>query len=138
MTRPLRMPIEVRVRERKGPSRVRRTLSIILLALFTLLLTYFSLSELEELPLKGVHMDKLYHALSYAVLAILLALARRWKRQSIFTIFLISTAFGLLMEFCQFLVPYRNASITDALANGLGAIAGAYGGVWLMLRFGRW
>ncbi len=116
---------------------MRHRLLILLLVFYTLLLIYFSLAQVENPSFRGAQIDKLYHALAYTVLAILLAFTGRWKR-NVFLIFLISVAFGLFMEVCQFFVPYRNASITDAMANGLGAIVGAYGGGWLMVRLGRW
>jgi VanZ family protein len=51
---------------------------------------------------------------------------------------LVTVSFGLLMEAGQYFITFRNASITDAAANGAGAIVGAYGGVWLRARLGIW
>jgi VanZ family protein len=116
---------------------VKRTQLITLFVLYSIILVYFSFAHIDELPLHGWQIDKLYHGIAYAGLAALLTCVVR-KRHSILLMVLVTVSFGLLMEAGQYFITFRNASITDAAANGAGAIVGAYGGVWLRARLGIW
>lgn len=73
------------------------------------------------------NIDKLLHFMAYGVLSILWlrALKRHWaevrNKKLIFLSFLFATLYGISNEIYQYFIPYRNASIADAVANGLGA-----------------
>ncbi|MBE9529534.1 MAG: VanZ family protein [Proteobacteria bacterium] len=114
---------------------MKRTQLIVALVLYTVVLVYFSFAHLEESSLRGLQIDKFYHGLAYAGLAALLTCVVQ-RRHSILLMVALTVSFGLLMEAGQYFIPFRNASITDAAANGAGAIVGAYGGVWLRARLG--
>lgn len=74
--------------------------------------------------------DKLQHFVAYAVMGCLWVWALeskdRSRRNIILTAAVISTVFGALVEVCQSFTLTRSASFLDALANGLGAVAGSY------------
>lgn len=73
------------------------------------------------------NIDKLMHFMAYGVLSILWlrALKRHWgeirNKKLIFLSFLFATLYGMSNEIYQHFIPYRTASIADAVANGLGA-----------------
>ena len=97
-------------------------------------------------PLEAVQIvpqqDKLYHFVEYLVLAtlIVLALSRtgRWVPVERFLLTVsLSALYGLLLEAMQAFVPGRTASALDAVANTLGAIAGAALLLWARGRLQR-
>lgn len=73
------------------------------------------------------NIDKLMHFMAYGVLSVLWlrALKRHWgeirNKKLIFLSFLFATLYGISNEIYQYFIPYRSASIADAVANGLGA-----------------
>lgn len=77
----------------------------------------------QELALLG---DKALHTLEYAGLGFLWAAAVRGPARRRFSLaWLGATLFGLTDEFHQAFVPGRDASWADALADAVGAAAGA-------------
>ena len=63
--------------------------------------------------------DKLQHAVAFFVLALLMGLA--WPGTSLWRFQLpVLFGFGVLIELSQALVPYREASVMDLLANASG------------------
>lgn len=65
------------------------------------------------------HFDKIMHALGYAVLTGLLALAA--PRMGLLKLFVFPTLYGGAMEIAQSLMPYgRTGSVWDLLANMVG------------------
>ncbi len=71
--------------------------------------------------------DKIEHAAAYAVVALLGAIGfGGWRRQAMLGAGLI--ALGGTLELAQTLVPGRLADLADALANGVGVIAGVAAG----------
>ncbi len=83
------------------------------------------------------NIDKLLHFMAYGVLSILWlrALKRHWaeirNKKLIFLSFLFATLYGISNEIYQHFIPHRQASIADAIANGLGA----YIFPWLYIKF---
>ena len=75
------------------------------------------------------HADKLAHALLYGAYAWLLLWTTRRGRSFGFTaaVVVYATAFGGLMEVLQTSIsgPYRSGTLGDAVANAVGALAGA-------------
>jgi len=87
------------------------------------------LGPLEDVSLVP-QQDKLYHFVEYLVLAALIAFALvrtgRWVPLERFLLTVsLSALYGLLLEALQAFVPGRSASALDAVADTLGAIAGA-------------
>lgn len=74
--------------------------------------------------------DKVVHFVIYAIMGILWArvfLSRRHGKESgsvFIKVLLITFFYGLFIEFVQGFLPAREASLFDALANGLGGAAG--------------
>lgn len=77
-----------------------------------------------------VNIDKLYHFAAYAIMSSLwvvaLAAKDRGRRSVIITAAVIGVFFGGFVEICQSFTATRTASFLDAVANGLGAVTGAY------------
>ena len=76
------------------------------------------------------HLDKLAHICEYLVFAWLLVQAVRASQApaSAYVLWAWILAFsdGLLMEVIQFMLPWREASWGDVLANALGAALGTW------------
>lgn len=73
-----------------------------------------------------LHMDKVLHFLSYAVLTSAVRLG--WPTSNRWTVFGICVAFGISIEIAQGTMGLgRTASVADVLAN----TAGAWAGLWL-------
>ncbi len=98
-------------------------------AVYMAVILYLSLRPPPIGPPLFLHADKLIHFAAYAVMAAL------WMRtfaraeatgRAIAASILISFVFGAFVEVMQSYAPPREASLLDAAANGLGAIAGAY------------
>ncbi len=69
--------------------------------------------------------DKLSHMVAYGILAVLIYFALRemdvGKRYLLLLAFVISSVYGLFNEIHQHFLPWRNADVFDAIANGIGA-----------------
>lgn len=85
------------------------------------IITYYSLRLPgdESLPTN----DKVGHFLAYALLSFNLLLLCTTTKQIGLGI-LASISYGLLMEFCQGLVPGRDPSVYDMIANSTGVLIG--------------
>ncbi len=84
-----------------------------------------------ELPGQGT--DKLVHFAAYGIMA-LLGMPLVSVGRSRLVMLLAIVAVGAVLEGLQLMLPYRDPSALDLVANCLGAIAGA--GLWLVvLRF---
>ena len=87
-----------------------------------------SLGPFDEMVIID-HQDKLMHFVEYLVLASLAAFAlvrgtnrsREWQLR---TAIVFPAAYGVLLELVQLLVPERDLSGLDMLANALGALVG--------------
>lgn len=70
----------------------------------------------------GVPLDKWVHALTYAVLAGLLAYAARARAPRVLVaVVLVAAGYGFGVEVVQSFVPLREFDLVDALANAVGA-----------------
>lgn len=101
-----------------------------------------SLLRLPSTPGAGIaHIDKIGHAVAYAILAALLYQCLRTDRvrNSLLAALVLSFIFGTLIEFLQLaLTDYRTFSYPDMAANLLGALAatGSIGLIqWRRLRY---
>jgi VanZ family protein len=86
------------------------------------------LINLDKVPFQ----DKGVHFVEYGTLAVLLAHAirgtwRSWRVLSVFAVSVLGTTlWGLIDEIHQAFVPGRVADARDLLADGLGAVLGAF------------
>ena len=87
-------------------------LTIVLIACF-----YFGLSE--KLPVLPFQSDKFGHFIGFAILTAAFGICLRNFTKALF----LAVAVGTGIEFAQILVPAREFSYFDILANNLGAIA---------------
>ena len=90
-------------------------------------------------PFGLVGADKWSHALAYAALTAALAYASiEGGRGRLVLPVLAAIAFGIAIELLQWPIPYRTASVADALADAVGAGLLALGWRWLtrFVRFG--
>ena len=97
-----------------------------------------SLLPQDTLPETGMW-DKLNHALAYGALAVLGGFGfKGWRSLPMVGIGLVVLGAGL--ELAQSVIPYRDGSITDALANfigvAIGSVATAGTNVFLRDRYG--
>lgn len=95
------------------------------------LIFYISNQSLEEFELPDIwSIDKLIHAIEYAVLGFLCVrtLKMSFVSPSLpYLAFILTFAYGISDEVHQMFVFNRTSSIFDVLADGVGALAG----VWL-------
>ncbi|MBN2332036.1 MAG: VanZ family protein [Deltaproteobacteria bacterium] len=95
------------------------------------LIYYFSAQSDLDLGVSFSHFDKLLHLLEYAVLGVLGY--RFWRRLLparspaflLLLAFLLALVYGISDEFHQSLVPGRDSSPMDILADGAGGYLGA-------------
>ena len=89
-----------------------------------------------KIPLIWIYQDKVIHFVEYGILAFLLARAltgpdatpKPWRPGAAL---LLTVIFGVSDEIHQSMVPGRDASFTDLLANTVGAMAGVL--LWTVL-----
>jgi len=116
----------------RHPRRLAAVLYWLLLAGYAGLIFWLSSLGSSELPdFLGLVWDKLLHAVSYALLAMLflLALNGGWRRRTLRRGAMAGTllfvlAYGLTDEWHQYGVATRTASAADLLADLLGGIIG--------------
>ena len=92
-----------------------------------LLISYLSFSQIEDSPFALLTFlnDKLHHAVAFFVLAFLLDFAwprQPWQRTKWLTLL----GYGLFIEVVQFFIPYREFSLWDLAADGLGLLLYGY------------
>jgi VanZ family protein len=89
-----------------------------------------NLGPIEDIDVIS-HQDKLIHFLEYFILAFLTFFAlvrgtKRTRRWQLYTTVGSVIAYGIALELLQVLVPERDMSMLDILANIAGAVVGAY------------
>ncbi|MBI1910473.1 MAG: VanZ family protein [Deltaproteobacteria bacterium] len=101
------------------------------LALYMALIFIVSINPMpDEIPDES-GIDKIYHAVAYAIMGFLMAKAiesgarSRSPSNVIIITILITFGFGAFIEVCQSFTPSRYADIYDAIANGFGGFLGA-------------
>ncbi|MBI5969815.1 MAG: VanZ family protein [Deltaproteobacteria bacterium] len=90
---------------------------------------YLSLRSEPIEPVLFPHADKLNHLAAYAVMSALwmrTLIVRTTAGRALAASMAISFVFGALVEALQSYAPPRDASVLDAVANGIGAVIGAY------------
>jgi VanZ family protein len=98
--------------------------------LSALYVIYASVIPSPEYPLDFTFADKFYHAMAYFWLTILPVIGFE-NRQSAFRSMLFAILLGLTLEFVQALIPHRECSFWDFVANTTGAFAGFYLGLYI-------
>lgn len=99
-----------------------RTVRLLLL-LWAAAVLYFSIIPPPEPPRGFWGIDKIEHIVAYGVLSLLFKRAG-WNWSSNFITITIVTTFGIFVECLQYFHPPREASVGDALANGIGVFLG--------------
>ena len=92
-----------------------------------LLISYLSFIQIEDSPFDLLTLlnDKLEHAAAFLALAFLLDFA--WPRQPwMWTKWLPLLGYGLLIEIVQYFIPFREFSLWDLAADGLGLLLYGY------------
>ncbi|MBI5710395.1 MAG: VanZ family protein [Candidatus Eisenbacteria bacterium] len=103
----------------------------------TVIIAMSSQSRLQP-PLHFVNADKLFHALEYFGLGVLVARAIRGGMRVSRPLFaaMMALAFGILVgagdEFYQRFVPGRDASVLDLLADTIGTAVAQFAYVWFV------
>ena len=99
------------------------------------LLFYFSSLPSFSPPLGFTFADKVSHAIAFGFLGLLLAYARLPQPMGSFCraalVGVLVAAYGFSDEFHQSLVPGRDASAGDAMANAIGGFVAAFSAAWL-------
>ncbi len=109
------------LKTKKTFSRTLSIMNLVILIIYTCLVTYISLSQLCTATPDIEHMDKLFHFILYGIFTFLAF--RVSKTKTIFYILCIGiVAYSGLMEIGQSLVPNRSMSPYDLIANSIGII----------------
>jgi len=100
-------------------------------ALVIFVLTILPSHKIPNPPDWDISIDKLVHFGLFMVLSLLLLFRQHAKsgllyRQQLIWITILLVIYGLLLEMAQILVPTRNFSWLDLIADALGAIAGNF------------
>jgi len=112
------------VRRRRGPTAVALCYALGVLVASLLPASGSGLGAMGPLGLVAV--DLWLHAVGYAVLAVLVAIAVEARnRDALSAVVVAVVLYGLLVEGLQGLAPTRAPSLLDALANAVGAVVGA-------------
>jgi len=82
---------------------------------------YLATTPLEIEPLKNIW-DKVNHFVAFFTLYIMLSLAH--PNLKLLQKVLILLFYGVFIEFIQFFLPYREFSLLDIVADGLGIVIG--------------
>jgi VanZ family protein len=86
----------------------------------TLLIAYLAFAQVEETPIHTLN-DKFGHGLAFLTLAFLLDFATPRKNWG-WIKFLPLLTYGLLIEWVQYYLPYREFSLWDLAADALGLL----------------
>jgi VanZ family protein len=112
------------VRRQRGPTAVALGYATVVLVASLLPASGSGLGATGPLGLVAV--DLWLHAVGYAVLAVVVAIAVEARgRDALSAVVVAVVLYGLLIEGLQGLAPTRALSLLDALANAVGAVTGA-------------
>jgi VanZ family protein len=97
-----------------------------ILILYVLALTAASLMIISDMPSLGFSFDdKIYHAIAYFLLTLLVfnyCNVKRFKSSLVISA-IVTIVYGIIIEVLQYVITtYRTFDIYDAIANTLGAI----------------
>ena len=121
--------------------RINKYLRWLITAAYALVISYLSITPQSGLP-SFSYMDKLLHFVAYAglgflcVWALSFSITASW-RSIIFVAVCIATLYGILNEIVQMYIPTRSTEFLDALANGAGAVVGAFFAMYISRAYER-
>ncbi len=99
------------------------------IAYAALIMTVSSIPSDEFALGMPLHLDKVAHALEYAILALLVCRAARATGRTALVVIIVScTAYGIIDELHQFLIAGRDPNVWDAAADAAGSAVAAV--VW--------
>ncbi len=99
------------------------------IAYAALIMTVSSIPSGEFPSGMPLHLDKVAHALEYAVLALLVCRAARAPGRTALVIIIVScTSYGIIDELHQFFIAGRDPNVWDAAADAAGSAVAAV--VW--------
>jgi len=105
---------------------VKRIILTLSTILYALLLTYCSLSNLNNsTQFEFEHMDKLIHYLIYFIFSLLVynTLKVFNLNEALIITILLTFSFGVIIEICQLILKtYRNFELLDIFSNTLGIL----------------
>lgn len=104
--------------------------------LYTAGIFYAGTIQLSGLP-TGFGLDKVFHLISFAGLALLIELGafEAGPRLSAILSVVLASAVGLALELVQAALPHRSAEVLDWVADTVGALGGVV--IWTLLRSPR-
>ena len=111
-------------KEKSSDMKQKNKLFLVLFIIFMIVITILSLLPPKS-NLELGKSDKIYHFLAYAILSLNFGFIST-KIRSYFIGIPVLIAYGILMEFFQGLVPGRDLSFYDALANSAGVFSGFF------------
>ncbi|MGM0453248.1 MAG: VanZ family protein [Thermodesulfobacteriota bacterium] len=82
---------------------------------------YYSLSDTGQTPISAITWDKLNHCLGYFSLILFFDLAYGTGRR-LFAKAAAVFSYGVMLEVAQYMLPYRQFSLLDTVANAAGII----------------
>ncbi len=94
------------------------------LLLVYIAIVYFSVKMPSGNPSLFKHIDKLYHFIAYFTLGFTICFSIQ-NRRLMYMFLIISLCLGLVMEFVQGTLPYRDMSFADGISNIIGLATGA-------------
>ena len=94
----------------------------LVIAYAALIMTVSSIPS-DEFPVgMPLHLDKVAHALEYAILALLVCWAAQTPGRTALLVIIVScAAYGIIDELHQLLIDGRNPSVWDAAADAVGS-----------------
>jgi VanZ family protein len=99
---------------------ILRRISQLLFWSSLILISWLSVASLPELPSINLW-DKAGHALAYGVLMLLGGVAYRYQK-TLIEIALLIFSYGAVIELVQYMLPDRQFSFLDMLANSIGIV----------------
>lgn len=97
---------------------------------------YYSLRPQVEFPVDFWNADKMYHCAAYGWLAVLPMIGFAMRCFAL-TAALSMIILGVLLEIGQYYIPGRMFSLSDIIANSLGALLGVFLGNYIRRRIER-
>lgn len=119
---------------------MKKIIRVIPLLLVYVAIVYFSIKMPSGHPSPIKNIDKFYHFIAYFTLGFTICLSINNKKL-MYAFLLISLCLGLVMEFIQGTLPYRDMSFADGVSNIIGLTTGAvlfhvfYNQIYILFKF---
>ncbi|MBN2617681.1 MAG: VanZ family protein [Spirochaetales bacterium] len=102
---------------------MKKIVRLVPLVLLYIVIFYFSVKKTSDSPSLFPNIDKLQHFIAYFVLGFTISLSIL-NKHVLYWVLILSLIFGLSLEYIQGLLPYRDMSLADGIANTIGLISG--------------